>query len=153
LTPQNFSPRNFIDLTMSNTDKSVLVTGGTGFLGGWCVSLLLDRGYTVHATCRSLDKAQYLLTLPGANERLKLFANVDLLVDGAFEEAMTGCESVLHTASPFYMSDDEEALMKPAVDGTKNVLNTCAKLGVKKVGARRQCSVVECRAVQCRMSQ
>ena len=48
-------------------------------------------------------QAQYLLNLPGAKERLKIFPNVDLLVADSFEEAMAGCDAVLHTASPFYM--------------------------------------------------
>lgn len=114
--------------------KRVLVTGGSGFVGSWCVQVLLEKGYTVHTTVRSLEKAKFLLLLPGASERLSIFPGVDLLTPGAFEEAMSGCEYVLHTASPFFViGGNEENLVKPAVEGTKNVLDTCNKLGVKKV--------------------
>jgi len=112
----------------------VCVTGGTGFLGSWCVKSLLDKGYRVHTTTRSAEKAAYLKLLPGADERLTIFDGVDLLRAGSFDEAITGCEAVLHTASPFYMKDgSEEKLVTPAVEGTRNVLGACQRLGVKRV--------------------
>lgn len=55
------------------TKGPVCVTGGSGFLGSWCVAQLLEKGYTVHATTRSAKKAAHLLKLPGAAERLKIF--------------------------------------------------------------------------------
>ncbi|CAE8715553.1 unnamed protein product [Polarella glacialis] len=111
----------------------VCVTGGTGFLGSWCVKLLLDDGYFVHATTRSAEKAAYLKRLPGA-ERLTIFEGVELLEPGSFDAAIMGCEAVLHTASPFYMEGgSEEKLVLPAVEGTRNVLSTCRRLGVKRV--------------------
>ena len=45
---------------------TICVTGGSGFLGSWCVKMLLDKGYTVHATTRSAAKAAYLTDLDGA---------------------------------------------------------------------------------------
>jgi len=36
--------------------ETVLVTGGTGFVGGWQIVELLRRGYAVRATVRSLSK-------------------------------------------------------------------------------------------------
>ena len=112
----------------------ICVTGGSGFLGSWCIKLLLEDGHTVHTTTRSAKKAAYLMNLPGASERLKVFEGVDLLSPGSFDDAIGGCETVLHTASPFYMKGgSEDKLVKPAVDGTQNVLSSCQKLGVKKV--------------------
>jgi len=102
-------------------------------LGSWCVKFLLDRGYTVHTTVRSAEKAAYLRVLPGS-DRLKIFEKVDLLDAGAFDAAIMGCDAVLHTASPFYTKDgSEDKLVWPAVEGTRNVLTSCRRLGVKKV--------------------
>jgi cinnamoyl-CoA reductase len=108
------------------------VTGGSGFLGSWCIKVLLDRGYEVHTTVRTFEKGNFLMQLQHATERLRIFPGVDLLVEGAFEEAMTGCECVLHTASPFFMGSEQD-LLPPAINGTKNVLATCNKLRVSKV--------------------
>ena len=40
---------------MSN-QNTVLVTGGSGFIGGWCIIGLLQQGYTVRATVRDLAR-------------------------------------------------------------------------------------------------
>jgi len=112
----------------------ICVTGGSGFLGSWCIKLLLEDGHRVHTTTRSAKKAAYLMDLPGASSRLKIFEDVDLLTPGAFDAAIAGCGAVLHTASPFYMAGgSEEKLVTPAVEGTRNVLSSCHKLGVKRV--------------------
>jgi nucleoside-diphosphate-sugar epimerase len=73
------------------------------------------------------------MLLPNAKENLKIFSGVDLLCNGSYEVAMHGCSYVLHTASPFFASTEEDILVVPALEGTRNVLNTCNKLGVKKV--------------------
>lgn len=99
------------------------------------VKILLEKGYTVHGTTRSTapEKVKHLTSLPGAAERLKLF-EADLLNEGAYDAAIAGCVGVFHMASPFFLADQtEESLIPPAVDGTKNVMASCIKLGVKKV--------------------
>lgn len=75
----------------------------------------------------AMDKA-----LPGT---LKLF-KADLLDEGSYEEAMKGCDVVFHTASPFIskFTDPQRDLVDPAVNGTRNVLNSVNKVNsVKRV--------------------
>jgi nucleoside-diphosphate-sugar epimerase len=64
--------------------------------------------------------------LPGTLE----FVQADLLVPGSFDDAVEGCEYIFHTASPFFFGGadvGEEQLIKPAVEGTTNVMNSVAK--------------------------
>jgi nucleoside-diphosphate-sugar epimerase len=64
---------------------------------------LLPAGHTVHATCRKPTcgaAVAHLRALPGASQRLRLF-EADLLLPGSFDEAVAGCDAVLHTASPY----------------------------------------------------
>lgn len=69
----------------------------------------------------------YLRNLPGAAERLKL-VEADLLAAGSFDSAVTGCEGVFHTASPFFRRQcTPDELIKPAVAGTLNVYGACLK--------------------------
>ncbi|MGH8446925.1 MAG: NAD-dependent epimerase/dehydratase family protein [Solimonas sp.] len=109
--------------------KTALVTGGSGFVAGHLVDLLLREGYAVRATVRSLAnlaKTRHLAVLgerhPG---QLQLF-EADLLRDGSFDAAMQGCELVFHVASPFLMpeqiKDGQKELVEPALHGTRNVL-------------------------------
>ncbi|XP_010673663.1 cinnamoyl-CoA reductase CAD2 isoform X2 [Beta vulgaris subsp. vulgaris] len=82
--------------------KKVCITGASGYIASWIVKLLLDRGYTVNATVRSLNdpkKVDHLLALDGAKERLHLF-KANLLEEGSFDSAICGCDGVFHTASP-----------------------------------------------------
>ncbi|KAI3796458.1 hypothetical protein L1987_39129 [Smallanthus sonchifolius] len=123
---------------MSGEGKVVCVTGASGYIASWLVKLLLDRGYTVHATVRSLDdpnKTAHLLALDGAKERLCLF-EANLTVEGSFDSAVNGSVCVFHTASPVLLSvDDPQAqLLDPAVKGTLNVLKSSAKVqSIKRV--------------------
>lgn len=112
---------------MSHT---VLVTGGAGYIASWVVKYLLDDGHNVHASVRSLsstDKIAHLHAMekefPG---KLKLF-EADLLSEGSFDEAMKGCDIVMHTASPFFikgLKNAQKQLIDPALQGTRNVLES-----------------------------
>ncbi len=108
--------------------KPILVTGGSGYIASWIIRYLLEAGLTVRATVRDTsrrDKVIHLTrlatSLPGT---LRLFA-ADLLTPGAFEDAMQGCELVMHTASPFVLGSHKDAqatFIHPALKGTRNVL-------------------------------
>lgn len=80
------------------------------------------------------EKSKHLLQLPGASERLKL-VSAELLELGCFDEVVQGCDGVFHIASPIviYVTDPQAQLIDPAVDGTLNVLASCAKARTKKV--------------------
>ncbi|XP_021772106.1 cinnamoyl-CoA reductase 1-like [Chenopodium quinoa] len=123
---------------MSREGKVVCVTGASGYIASWLVKLLLQRGYTVKATVRDPNdpkKVEHLRSLDGAKERLYLFP-ANLLEEGSFDAAVEGCEGVFHTASPltYDFKDPQAELLDPAVKGTLNVLNSCAKVpSIKRV--------------------
>ncbi len=84
---------------------TVLVTGGSGFIGSHIILQLLAAGYTVHTTVRSLKReaeVRQVLKDAGAvgDDRLSFFA-ADLTKDEGWSEAVAGCTYVLHVASPF----------------------------------------------------
>lgn len=127
-------------MTVINSQAPVLVTGAGGYIASWLVKFLLEGGYTVHGTVRDPAKKkglEHLHTLKVEHgERLKLF-KADLLDRGSFDAAMQGCELVMHTASPFVISgfkDAHEALVRPALEGTRNVLESVNRTAsVKRV--------------------
>ena len=90
---------------ISASKQVCCITGTTGMVGSHVARRLLRAGHTVHAPVRSFDdeKVGFLKAMPGADERLKLFKVTDLLDAGAYDEAIAGCEVVLHVASPFFM--------------------------------------------------
>ena len=116
---------------------TVCVTGASGFVGSRIVADLLEKGVTVRATVRdpsNTEKYGFLQDLPGAQGKLTLHAG-KLLEAGSFDEAMTGCDYAIHTASPYALDvkDPQRDLVDPAVEGTENVLKSAQKAGVKRV--------------------
>ncbi|CAL5426106.1 unnamed protein product [Camellia sinensis] len=111
---------------MSGEGKTVCVTGASGFIASWLVKLLLQRGYTVRASVRDPSdqkKTDHLLALDGAKERLRLF-KANLLEEGSFDSVVDGCEEK-DLKHMIYKSHHE--LIEPALNGTLNVLGSCAK--------------------------
>lgn len=113
------------------TGAPVLVTGGSGFVATHLVAQLLERGYPVRASVRSLANAAKVEPLrrigaahPG---RLDLF-EAELTRPHAFDEAMAGCRFVFHVASPFLMPeqirDARRDVLDPALLGTRSILDS-----------------------------
>ena len=119
--------------------STVLVTGGSGFIGSHCILQLLAAGHAVRTTIRSAKRETDVRTMlreggaePG--DRLS-FAIADLEKDTGWAEAVAGCEYVLHVASPFPagIPKNEDELIVPAREGALRVLRASREAGVKRV--------------------
>ncbi len=120
-------------------NQTVLVTGGTGFLGVNIILELLKKGFTVRTTLRTLSRKNEILdalTAGGISTFDQLsFYEADLLSNNGWDEAAQGCDYVLHVASPFVAEQpkDENELIIPAREGTLRALKAAKKAGVKRV--------------------
>lgn len=119
--------------------STVLVTGGSGFVGSHLIVQLLEAGHQVRTTVRSLDREEGVRTMlkesgvePG--DHLSFFA-ADLESDAGWCEATAGCDYVLHVASPFPIGHPkhEDELIIPAREGTLRVLRAARDAGTKRV--------------------
>ncbi|WP_157634614.1 SDR family oxidoreductase [Spirosoma panaciterrae] len=119
--------------------KMVLVTGGTGFVGIHCILQLLQKGYRVKTTIRSLQRKEDVIAMlknGGITDLSQLtFVEADLTNDANWSEAAAGCDYVLHVASPISLRipKDENDMIRPAVEGTLRVLRAARDAGVKRV--------------------
>ena len=89
-------------------DKSfpVLITGATGYVAGWVVKHFLNEGFIVHAAVRdstNKNKIQHLEKIRSECDGVIKYFESNLLEEGSYNDAMVGCQIVIHTASPFLL--------------------------------------------------
>ncbi len=119
--------------------STVLVTGGSGFIGGHAIAQLLAQGHVVHASVRDLQRepaVRAMLSTAGidTDQRLRFFA-ANLTDDAGWNDAAHGCDFVLHVASPFPVGIPKHAdeLIVPAREGALRVLRAAREAGVHRV--------------------
>jgi nucleoside-diphosphate-sugar epimerase len=119
--------------------STVLVTGGSGFIGCHCILQLLDAGHQVRTTVRNLKRevdVRAMLKAGGAEPGDRLsFVAADLESDAGWPQAVSGCEYVLHVASPFPagIPKHEDELIVPAREGSLRVLRAARDASVRRV--------------------
>ena len=121
-----------------NETNVILVTGGSGYVASFCIGQLLNEGWTVRATVRSLSREAEVRAAIGRLspqlDRLTVVA-ADLNSDAGWREAAEGCQGVLHVASPLPLANpkNDDDLVRPARDGALRVLAAARDAGVKRV--------------------
>lgn len=118
--------------------KKVLLTGISGYIANHCAVELLKNGYAVRGSLRNMSKSEEVIKAI-KNEVDPMddleFCKLDLLIDDGWDEAMNGCEYVLHVASPYITTEpkDPNTLIRPAIEGTQRALKAAKKSGVKRI--------------------
>src|SRR6266404_5702232 len=118
----------------NETRPLVLVTGSTGYIAGHCIRELLEHGYRVRGTVRSLAnpaKTEHLRRIAAQLGGSLELVEADLTSDRGWRDAVAGCTFVQHVASPFpaEVPKDEMDLIRPAVDGATRVLQATPDAG------------------------
>ncbi len=128
--------------------KTVLVTGASGFIASHVIKYLLERNYKIVGTVRDLrakEKYEHLFNLIPAKKDDITIVQADLSKEEGWLETMKGVDMVAHIASPFHNksgSNPEENYIKPAVMGTRYVLEAAIKAGVKRVVMTSSCVAI-----------
>lgn len=131
---------NHKDKNVSNKNEQiVVVTGISGFLGSHIAIQLLNEGYQVRGTIRSMSRSSDIeqIILRHVDHPLPMlsFVEGDLSNDAGWDEAIEGADYVIHSASPFlaHTPKDENEIIKPAVEGTLRVLEAAKKHQISRV--------------------
>ncbi len=120
----------------------MLLTGANGYIGRHILLELLNQGYQVRASVRSLQKSgeivdalrNHVKDLNTLDSNLS-FVELSLDSDAGWNEAMAGVDVLIHSASPFplVIPANEDELIRPAVDGTLRALRAAKNVGVNRV--------------------
>lgn len=128
--------------------SKVLVTGGSGFVGAHVILQLVSAGHQVHTTVRNLNRESVVRDMLKAGgqepgDRLSFLA-ADLEKDAGWDEAVNGCDYVMHVASPIpaHAPKHEDELIVPAREGTLRVLRAARNAKVKRVVLTSSCGAI-----------
>ncbi len=117
--------------------SKVFISGGAGYIALHCIAGLIKKGFTVKTSLRDMKRQSEVLNsiskVVDCNDRIE-FCELDLLKDEGWDDAVNGCDYVLHVASPvlFGMPKDPDSLIKPALEGIQRCLKAAIKNQVKR---------------------
>lgn len=113
---------------------TALVTGGSGYIAGFLIRQLIEQGWTVHSTIRSLKKETAVRAALATDDAKLHFFAADLTRDKGWAEAVAGCSHVAHLASPLPVRAPahEDELIVPARDGALRALRFARDVGVTR---------------------
>ena len=122
---------------MKNNKDKVLVTGSSGYIALHCIKELLNSGYRVKGSLRTIQReTEVRKSLNVDIEKANLeFCKLDLLENEGWDEAVSDCDYLIHIASPFYLEEpkNENDLIKPALEGTLRALRASKNSNIKKI--------------------
>ncbi|CAL1708191.1 unnamed protein product [Somion occarium] len=115
------------------TSGKVLVTGANGYVATWIIKTLLEKGYSVRGAVRSEAKGAHTRNLFASyGDKFELCVVEDITKDGAFDDAVKDVDAIEHVASPVTLSAvDPNELIKPAVEGTRGILQSALRHGTR----------------------
>jgi dihydroflavonol-4-reductase len=113
---------------------TVFVSGGSGYIAGWLIRLLVAQGWQVRTSVRDITREAELRRLLAVDDaQLRVFA-ADLMNDAGWDEALRGCSHVAHVASPLpgrWVKTPDD-LIVPAREGALRVLRAARAAGVQR---------------------
>lgn len=120
--------------------QTILLTGASGYIAKHIALQLLNAGYAVRASLRNLNRAAELRAALSPHLTASLgdrltFVALDLEQDAGWDMALAGVDVLMHTASPFPLSQPKNPndLIRPAVQGALRALGAAKAAGVMRV--------------------
>ncbi len=117
--------------------EKIFVSGGSGYIALHCISKLISKGFYVKTSLRSMDRQSEVISslskVIDCTNKLE-FCELDLMKDEGWNEAIKGCDYVLHIASPLMLGfpKNPDEIIKPAVNGLKRAIQSAVKNKVKR---------------------
>jgi dihydroflavonol-4-reductase len=110
----------------------VLVTGGTGFVGGWTAKALADAGHSIRFLVRNPDRLKTSVAKLGVD--VSDFAVGDITDRVSVREALAGCDAVVHSAA-LVATDPRQTkqMLTTNMQGAQNVLGQSVELGLDPI--------------------
>ena len=115
--------------------EKVLITGGSGYIALHCIVKFLKNGFSVRTSIRSTSReAEIRNAVDNELEKNLEFCQLDLNNDKGWDEAVKGCDRVIHMASPVVFKNlpDENSIIDPAKNGLLRALKPAVKYKVKR---------------------
>ena len=117
---------------MQNRSMRVLVTGGTGFVGGWTAKVIAEAGHSVRFLVRDPARLDTSVARLGAD--VSDFAVGDITDRVSVREALRGCDAVVHSAA-LVATDPRQTneMLTTNMQGAQNVLGQAVELGLDPI--------------------
>jgi nucleoside-diphosphate-sugar epimerase len=117
----------------------VLLTGANGLIGSHIVDQLLQCGYRVRGTVRSLKRCSWMEPLFAsrhANSSLEIIEVADINAPGCYDSALKGVSAVIHSAADTSLSD-KEGVIESTIEANMNVLEAVKNANKKGENIKR----------------